>query len=218
MSVFITEVRALCRGALANAVRWRLRIALGIVVLAAIAFVTVPNDPVWLEVVRAVRTPFLVRLAGVFSIWGDYLRGTIGFLAILTALSFIVRRPRLRQAALASILAASTAGATAVTIRSLVGRPRPRSPLEDGMYGPSIEHTLNSFPSGHTTTAFGTACALVPMVPVIGVPAVVFATGVAWSRMHRNYHHPTDVLVAAAIGTMFGLAFGVAARQRYLRR
>ncbi|MBC7794510.1 MAG: phosphatase PAP2 family protein [Clostridia bacterium] len=214
MTAVWLEIRALCGGALAFVIAWRLRIVLGMLMLGALAFITVPNDPAWLELVRSVRSPFLVRLAATFSVWGDYLRGTLGFLAILTVASFVVRSKRLRRAALASVLAASFAGGTAVMIRTLVGRPRPRSLLDDGVYGPSIEHTLNSFPSGHSATAFGTACALLPMVPYVGVPAVLFAGGVAWSRMHRNYHHPTDVLVGAALGTMFGLAFGMAGRRR----
>ncbi len=74
-----------------------------------------------------------------------------------------------------------------------MGRPRPRSDKPDGMYGPSFEYELNSFPSGHTACAYATAFALVPALPLVGIPALAFATGTAWSRIHSYHHHPTDV-------------------------
>ena len=208
------EVRGLTRGAVFAMADYRISIVFAILTIGAFAFITVPNDPAWLDAVRAVRSPFLIRAAATFSVWGDFLRGTLMSVAAVFVVGLVLRRPQLRRAALASLLAASLAGGIAVTVRSLVGRPRPRSPLEDGMYGPSFEHKLNSFPSGHSATAFGTATALLPTVPVVGVPATVFAFGVAWSRMHRNYHHPTDVMVGSTLGTICGLAFGIAARRR----
>ncbi|MEZ0310811.1 MAG: phosphatase PAP2 family protein [Myxococcota bacterium] len=214
MRDFFAEVRAICAAALANLVAWRWRLLAGLAVFAVLACFTVPRDAAWVESVRAADAPFWVDLADLFSVWGDYPRGPLIGVALLFATGVAFKRPQLRRVAIACFLAASLAGVCALSLRSLVGRPRPRSPLPDGLYGPTLDHTLHSFPSGHTASAFGTACALLPTIPVIGIPGLVFAGGVAWSRMHRNYHHLTDVAGGAGLGVVFGLAFGVAVRRR----
>lgn len=211
---FFAEVWAICRDALALLVAWRWRLLAGLAAFALAAVFTVPRDAAWVESVRAHDTPFLVDLAEAFSFWGDYPRGPLIVIALLFVAGVALRKPYLRRTAIACFLAASIAGTCAVSLRSLVGRPRPRSPLPDGLYGPTLDHTLHSFPSGHVASAFGAACSLLPTLPVIGVPGLVFAGGVAWSRLHRNYHHPTDVMGGAGLGTIFGLAFGVAVRRR----
>jgi len=214
MSVFLTEVRGICVDAFVNLRAWRWRLLWGLVGFLAAATLTVPRDAAWVDAVRSANAPFWVELADVCSVWGDYPRGPLIVVAVLFVLGVILRRPHLRRSAIACFLAASIAGTCAVSLRSLVGRPRPRSSLPDGLYGPSLDHTLHSFPSGHSASAFGTACALLPTVPLLGVPALLFAGGVAWSRMHRNYHHLTDVAGGAGLGVVFGLAFGVAVRRR----
>jgi membrane-associated phospholipid phosphatase len=73
----------------------------------------------------------------------------------------------------------------------------------------------NSFPSGHTTTAFAFAA-------VVGeehgwrwgVPAYALATLVGWSRMNDNKHYLHDVLAGATIGTSVGLGVVRKMRQR----
>lgn len=214
MRDFLADVMAICRDALALLKTWRWRILAGVVAFGLMALFTVPRDAAWVEAVRAHDSPFLVELADFFSVWGDYPRGPLLTVALLLVAGIAFRKPQLRRTAIACFLAASVAGTCAVSLRSLVGRPRPRSTLPDGLYGPTLDHTLHSFPSGHTASAFGTACALLPTLPVVGVPALIFAGGVAWSRLHRNYHHFTDVAGAAGLGTVFGLACGVAVRRR----
>ncbi len=214
MRDFFAEVRAILAGAMANLAAWRWRLLGGLVGFALLACFTVPRDATWVESVRAADAPFWVELADVFSVWGDYPRGPLIVVALLFVAGVLLERPQLRRTAIACFLAASIAGTCAISLRSLVGRPRPRSPLPDGLYGPTLDHTLHSFPSGHSASVFGTACALLPTIPLIGIPGLVFAGGVAWSRLHRNYHHFTDVAGGAGLGVVFGLAFGVAVRRR----
>jgi membrane-associated phospholipid phosphatase len=45
---------------------------------------------------------------------------------------------------------------------------------------------------------------------LIGVPCLIFAGGVSWSRLQLNHHHPLDVMTGAALGTLIGLCFGSA--------
>ena len=62
-----------------------------------------------------------------------------------------------------------------------------------------------SFPSGHTASAFATATVLQRHLGwKAGVPAYAFAGYVGASRMSANKHHLTDVLMGAAVGIAAG--------------
>lgn len=65
-----------------------------------------------------------------------------------------------------------------------------------------------SFPSGHTSMAFSTATSLSLAFPkwYVITPSFLWASGVAYSRMHLGVHYPSDVLVGAIIGS--GCAWG----------
>lgn len=59
-----------------------------------------------------------------------------------------------------------------------------------------------SFPSGHTTTAFATATSVSLMYPKwqVIVPAYLWASSVAYSRLYLGVHYPSDVLGGIIIG------------------
>ena len=63
-----------------------------------------------------------------------------------------------------------------------------------------------SFPSGHTLASFeGAVVLLLREKKYIGIPAVVLAALIAFSRMYLYVHYPTDVLAGALLGTAFAL-------------
>ncbi len=66
--------------------------------------------------------------------------------------------------------------------------------------------TSYSFPSGHTSYAFAAATCIAYYNRKWGVPAVVFAAIVGFSRMYLYVHWPTDVLAGAIIGTVIALS------------
>lgn len=74
-----------------------------------------------------------------------------------------------------------------------------------------IEHMLvavpkdYSFPSGHTMSSAIAATVLMLRDRRTGIPAVIIALLIAFSRLYLYVHFPTDVLVGAAVGVFIGI-------------
>jgi membrane-associated phospholipid phosphatase len=108
----------------------------------------------------------------------------------------------------AAMIASTLAGIMANASRLTTGRTRPKeSPkIEHGFYGPWHNGELligrpayNSFPSGHTATAFGLAAVVLFASPAVGVLALAGAGLVAWSSIAMGAHHPSDVTVSVIL-------------------
>jgi membrane-associated phospholipid phosphatase len=151
------------------------------------------------------------------SHWGDIHTGSLILFGLLWLTGFLARKDRLRTAAAACFLAALSAGLFGDVFRYGLGRARPNSGYADGFYGFQVNPRFHGFPSGHTTTAFGTMVPLAVMFPQVALPSLAAAAAVGWSRLYLNWHRPADVLAGAAVGISFGTLVGVAARRR-LRR
>ena len=63
-----------------------------------------------------------------------------------------------------------------------------------------------SFPSGHTMASFEAATALALSNKKLGIPALILACLIAFSRLYLYVHYPTDVLFSIAMGIAFGFA------------
>jgi len=96
-----------------------------------------------------------------------------------------------------------------VTLKPLVGRIRP--------YDYQLQHFQKeiillveglhdfSFPSGHTIASFEAATVLLINNKKLGIPAMVLAVLIAFSRLYLYVHYPTDVLASIVLG--IGIAF-----------
>ena len=62
-----------------------------------------------------------------------------------------------------------------------------------------------SFPSGHTIASFEAAVALLLGNKKLGIPAMILAVLIAFSRLYLYVHYPTDVLASIVLGTGLGL-------------
>lgn len=91
-----------------------------------------------------------------------------------------------------------------LTLKPLVARIRPYDLM------PTIEVLVEhlsdfSFPSGHTVASFeGAFAILLTQKKRFGIPAIVLASVIAFSRLYLFVHYPTDVLFGIILGTAFG--------------
>lgn len=69
--------------------------------------------------------------------------------------------------------------------------------------------TTYSFPSGHTASSFSCAVSLLIAHKKIGVPALILAFLIAFSRLYNFVHFPTDIMAGIILGV--GTALSVTA-------
>ena len=60
-----------------------------------------------------------------------------------------------------------------------------------------------SFPSGHTIASFEAAVAMLICNKKLGIPALILAFLIAFSRLYLYVHYPTDVIFSIFLGTAF---------------
>lgn len=96
-------------------------------------------------------------------------------------------------------------GAIVLIVKGIVGRARPYLFETEGPFGfnsMSFESVYASWPSGHTTTAFAFAAALVLLSPRLKFVMVPFAVIAGYSRMALGAHYFADVIMGATLGTL----------------
>ena len=148
-----------------------------------------------------------------YSAFGDF-RLTLELFAAFWLLGAWKNRADWKRLGIAVLLAASLAGATDTTIRTLTGRPRPSANKPDHFTGPQFrDHKMQSFPSAHAATSMATASVIAIALPEVGIPFFVFSLGVPWARFYMHDHYLSDITVGGLIGIWFGAALGIAHRK-----
>lgn len=96
-----------------------------------------------------------------------------------------------------------------LTIKPLVARIRPYDLM--ALRGTDINILISkaptdfSFPSGHTVASFEGASVLFIANKKWGIPALVLASLIAFSRLYLFVHYPTDVFAGLLMGILFGI-------------
>ena len=90
-----------------------------------------------------------------------------------------------------------------VTLKPLIARIRPYD-LKQGIDLLIEAPTDFSFPSGHTNASFVFATVIFCMNKKWGIPAMVMAALIAFSRLYLYVHYPTDVLGGIICGIFAG--------------
>jgi membrane-associated phospholipid phosphatase len=150
------------------------------------------------------------RFMAAVRVYGDWPPLMLGCLVAL-AIARGLNSRRWARVIAAAMIASTLAGIVANASRLTTGRTRPKEKIEQGFYGPWHEGKLligqsgfNSFPSGHTATAFGLAAVVLYACPLAGVAAVAGAALVAWSSIVMGAHHPSDVTVSILLSFVVG--------------
>lgn len=95
-----------------------------------------------------------------------------------------------------------------ITLKPLVQRTRPYD-FQLEQFGVVIHLLIDaessfSFPSGHTIASFEAATVLLKNDKRMGIPAMILAVLIAFSRLYLYVHYPTDVIFSVFAGILFG--------------
>lgn len=126
--------------------------------------------------------------------------GNAGAIWIVISVLLLIPK-KTRKAGVLSIMA--LIGSVLVNnliLKNLVGRTRPYEILTNLQL---LVNTANdfSFPSGHTGSSFAAACILYKeLSKKYGIPAMILASLIGFSRLYVGIHYPSDVLAGAVIG------------------
>jgi undecaprenyl-diphosphatase len=139
--------------------------------------------------------------------------GWVQLLIVFIAAVWVARRQSawgagVKTVLLPAIIAFLGSGITVQILKRTVPRLRP-SNLPEAIVAPDERIFHNSFPSGHTATAFALAFWVFLLTHRTryrwwGYGALVLAGLVGLSRIYRGVHYPSDVLTGALIGILWG--------------
>ena len=160
-----------------------------------------PFEFAFLDWLQQFRNPVLDTLAVFFNYAGEHGEIWIAFTLIL----LLCRRTRKAGLAMAIALVSYLVAGDFI-LKPLFARPRPCDVNTAVTILVKRPHG-HSFPSGHTASAFAAAFALWRQNRKLGVPALVLAAFIAFTRLYLYVHFPTDVLG----GVVLGLALGALA-------
>lgn len=190
------------------------------VVLCLAVLALHPFDRTILDFIQGQARPEMGLLAAELGRWGDFLCFNLLGVLVVWSGAVLGRARWVQRVAVSALMAAVLSGVACNVFRLSLGRSRPKAPVEDRFYGfPGVIKGwhYHSFPSGHTTTAVAGASAIGIAIGPLGAGVVALSASVAWARMYKEQHYPTDVLVGAWLGGLYGLATGWRLRRIRLR-
>ena len=148
--------------------------------------------------------PFLNAVMPVITLLGD---AGIFWIAIAVVLMFFPKTRKIGFGMGAALLMGLVI--CNIMLKPMIARIRPYDyQLEH--FGVTIKLLIDaqhdfSFPSGHTIASFEAATVILLHNKKFGIPAMVLACLIAFSRLYLYVHYPTDVIVSIVLG--IGLAF-----------
>lgn len=161
------------------------------------AFFNMPWDGqflIWLQ--ENVRSDVLTPVMKLITHLGD--KGIFWILIAIVMLFFKKTRPLGIMAGIALVFSVLINN---VIIKPNVGRIRPYE-VVDGLKLLIERQHDPSFPSGHSGASFAAAVVFLVKGPKkIGIPAIIMAALITFSRLYVGVHYPTDVICGIITGT-----------------
>ena len=167
------------------------------------------------EWVQSIQGKFMTALMVTITTLGD--EGIL-FIAMGIVLLFTKKYRKVGFAILISLIVMSICNN--VILKDILARPRPFNlfiidPEAYSLWGgegakyffPNLVHAPSSysFPSGHTSSAFAAAFAILIYNRKIGIPMTFFAALMGFSRIYVEVHYCTDVIAGAVVGLVYAL-------------
>lgn len=124
---------------------------------------------------------------------------------IPSLLVYIIFRKReiVKKYAILVFASVAISGIIADIIKVIVARYRPTMLIHHNLYGFSwfdIGYSVNSFPSGHATTAFAAMLSFAYIWPKYKPFFISLACLIALSRVVLDAHYPSDIITGATLG------------------
>lgn len=150
--------------------------------------------------INNLHTPLLDKIMVFLTNLGD---AGIMWIVIALGLLFMKKTRKCGILMLASMVLGLIIGN--VSLKNLIQRERPCW-IDTNIVLLIPNPTDYSFPSGHTLASFEAAIMILLHNKKWGIPAIVLATLISFSRMYLFVHFPTDILGGIIIGTMISIA------------
>lgn len=159
------------------------------------------DESILLWITQHLRLPVLNEILTFYTNLGNG-----GLLFIVAAIVLVCFRATRRAGASAGVGMLLGFLVTNLTVKPLVSRARPWVVLEE-LVTLATSGDPNSFPSGHTCSAFAFGVAVAMVLPWKWAKAAAIAAAalMGFSRVYVGVHFPSDVLAGAVIGTLCGL-------------
>ena len=131
--------------------------------------------------------------------------GSAGSLIAIAVVLFLI--PKTRKLGLGMALAMAFGLVLCnITLKPLIARIRPYD--MQAQMGVTIQLLIGemsdfSFPSGHTIATFEAATVMLKNKKIVGIPCMILAAVIAFSRLYLYVHYPTDVIFSVFLGIGF---------------
>ena len=144
-----------------------------------------------------VRNPILNTIMIFITSLGDG-----GFIWIAATIALLIPKKTRKVGAMSAVALLGSLLINNHLIKNLVQRPRPFVTFTDiKILIPTPSEF--SFPSGHTSSSFAAASVFYRFLPKkAGIPAIVLAGLIGFSRLYVGVHYPTDVIAGMMMGIM----------------
>lgn len=149
----------------------------------------------WLQ--ETIRSPWLTPIMQFITSLGDH-----GILAITTCLALVAYKETRHIGTLSALSLAINVILTNVILKNIFARIRPYEVIKELTLLTGVPHDF-SFPSGHTSSSFAVAGILfLYCPPKIGIPALIIAALIGFSRLYVGIHYPSDVVIGMLVGIL----------------
>ncbi len=149
-----------------------------------------------LEAIQSIRCGFVDFLMTAFSFLGNG-----GALWIAIALVMLISQKYRKTGFMLAVGLVLGLVFGNLILKNLVARPRPCWIADDVELLIAVPKDF-SFPSGHTLSSFIAAFVLYREGRRFGIPALIVASLIAFSRMYLFVHFPTDILGGILLATV----------------